>query len=75
MDPILSLAEMTAKFSDEWVLLDNPQVDRHMNVTAGRVVWHSKDRDDVYQKAIEFRLRNSAVLFTGQIPENTAVIL
>lgn len=41
----------------------------------GRVAYHGKDRDEVYQKAIELRLPSSATLYTGEMPEGTAIAL
>jgi len=39
------------------------------------VCWHSKDRDEVYRKAVELRPRRFAVLYTGKMPKDTAVVL
>jgi hypothetical protein len=39
-----------------------------MEITRGRVLWHSKDRDEVDRKAREFGARRSAVLFAGRLP-------
>ena len=44
-------------------------------VLQGTVVAHSKDRDEVYRKDIELRLKTSATLFTGKLPEDTAIVL
>jgi len=49
--------------------------DERLNVIPGRVVHHSKDRDEVYRKAVSLRPRRSAVIYTGEIPEETAVVL
>jgi hypothetical protein len=43
-------------------------------VEAG-VLWHSKDRDKVHQKAIDLHPQRFAVLYTGQIPEDAAIVL
>jgi hypothetical protein len=32
------------------------------------VVWHSKDRDEVYRKAFEFECKCLASLYAGPIP-------
>jgi len=44
-------------------------------VLAGEVLWHTKDRDELYRKARELRPPESAILFFGQIPDGVAVIL
>ena len=46
-----------------------------LTVRRGRVRWHSKDRDEVYRKAVELRPGRFAILYTGRIPEDSAVAL
>lgn len=75
MDEILTLAEIHSRFHAEWVLVDDPRTGEALDVQAGRVVFHSKDRDEVYRKAIELHPKRFAMLFTGTMPENTAVVL
>ena len=38
--------EMKALFPDEWVLVANPETDKDLQVLAGEVLWHTKDRDE-----------------------------
>ncbi len=71
----LSLAEIQAWFDSEWVLLEDPETTPSLEVQGGRVLWHSKDRDEVYRKAQELHPEYSAVLFTGQLPEEAVVVL
>lgn len=71
----ISIAEIQSRFQSEWVLLEDPQTDESLDVKSGKILYHSKDRDEVYRKAIELHPRRFAMLFTGMIPENTAVVL
>ena len=75
MDEILSLAQIESRFVSEWVLVENPQTDQALQVQGGLVRWHSQDRDEIYRKMIELRLRHSAVLYTGVMPKETAIVL
>ena len=75
MNEVLSLAEIQERFAAEWVLLEDPQTTESLTVTGGRVLWHSKDRDEVYRKARELRPKHSAILYTGKLPEEVAVLL
>ena len=75
MGEILSIDEINARFDSEWVLLEDPEVSKQMEILGGKVLWHSKDRDEVYQKAIELRPKHSATLYTGTIPEGTEVVV
>ena len=71
----MTLTEIKSEFDSEWVLVGDPMTDEALNVLAGRVLHHSKDRDEVYRKAVSLRPRRSAIVYTGQIPEGTAVVL
>lgn len=75
MNGILTLAEIESAYGSEWVFLEDPQPNTALDVQCGRVRRHSKDRDEVYGKAIELRTRRFAVLFTGEMPEDTAIVL
>jgi hypothetical protein len=75
MDTILTLTEIENQFDSEWVLVSDPETDEALEVRGGNVLWHSPDRDEVYQKAIELRPRRFAVLYMGQLPEDVAIIL
>jgi len=75
VEETLSIEEIEARFPSEWIVLVDPVTNESLEVQRGKVVWHSKDRDEVYQKAIELRPKRAAYLYTGTIPENTAVVL
>jgi hypothetical protein len=71
----LSAAEIESRFPAEWVLVTDPQTGENLEVQSGRVLCHSKDRDEVYRKAVELRPARFAILYTGKIPEDTAIVL
>ena len=70
MDGVVTISEIERQFDSEWVLIGDPQTDQNLEVQAGKVLWHSKDRDEVYRKAVELRPRRFAMLYTGKMPEN-----
>src|SRR5438876_172445 len=72
MSESLTTAQINDQFDGEWVLVENPQTDATNAVHGGTVLFHSKDRDEVYRKAIELRPKRFAMLYTGKMPENTA---
>ena len=49
--------------------------DETLRVLSGEVLWHGKDRDEVYRKAVELRPKQFAMLYTGKMPEGTAIVL
>jgi len=75
MDQVLSLAEMQQQFQSEWILVGDPVTDASNQVQSGRVIAHSKDRDEVYRRAVTERPERFAILYTGQLPKDAAVVL
>jgi hypothetical protein len=75
MNGDMTIAEIESRFESEWVLIEDPRTDEALKVLGGRVVYHSKDRDEVYRKAVSLRPKRSAIVYTGRIPEETAIVL
>jgi len=75
MNDVMSLAEIEAQFKSEWVLIGDPETTEALEIKKGKVLWHSKDRDELYRKAKEFHPKHSAILFTGTIPKDMVIIL
>lgn len=75
MNETLPLDEIYTRFASEWVLLEDPETTPDLEIKRGRVLWHSRDRDEVYRKALELRPKHSAILYTGAIPEDMAILL
>jgi hypothetical protein len=75
MNQVMTIENIKSQFESEWVLIEDPQTSDELEVLGGKVLHHSKDRDKVYRKAVSLRPRRSAVVYTGEIPEDTAVIL
>ncbi|NCO35666.1 MAG: hypothetical protein AUJ92_21055 [Armatimonadetes bacterium CG2_30_59_28] len=75
MDQAMTTAEMVNQFLSEWVLIGDPDISESLEVRGGRVLCHSKDRDEVYRTAVALRPRRFATLYTGTIPEDTAIVL
>ncbi len=69
MSEDLTLSEIEARYPLEWVLIDDVQISPTMELQGGKVLWHSKDRDQVDQKAMELRPKHFAVRHTGPGPE------
>lgn len=75
MENVLTLAEIQSRFESEWVLVSDPQTNESLEVLSGKVLYHSKDRDEVYRKAVEVRPKRFAMLYTGTIPQGTEIVL
>src|SRR5436190_1924251 len=44
--------EIENQFPDEWVLVGEPQTNDKLEVMKGIVLHHSKDRDEIYRRAV-----------------------
>jgi hypothetical protein len=75
MTEMLALAEIQARYDGEWVLIGDPEVDASLNVQRGRVLWHSKSRDEVYRQARLLKPKHCAFLFIGRLPKDAEVVL
>ena len=75
MNEVVTIEQIRSQFESEWVLVENPKTDKNLNVISGRALCHNKDRDEVYRQAVALCPRRSAAIYTGEIPEETAVIL
>lgn len=75
MSQVLTIAEIESTYDSEWVLIEDPQTDEKLEVVSGSVICHSKNRDEVYRKAVELRPRRFAMLYTGTIHERAAIVL
>lgn len=68
MDDVLTLEEIKSRYHSEWVLIGDPEEDESLEVLRGRVLFHSVNADEIYQKAAELRPGRFAAVFTGEIP-------
>lgn len=75
MDEVLTLEQIEARFPSEWVLVADPELTESFAVVRGGVLWHSPNRDDVYRRARELQPRHSAILYTGIVSDDAAVVL
>jgi hypothetical protein len=75
VDEVLSIDEIKMRFSPDWVLIGEPQTDQNQRLLAGKVLFHSRDREEVYLKAIELRPGHFAFRYLGELPEDVAFVL
>jgi len=75
MEQLLTVEQITQQYVGEWVLLADPEINQSGQIVSGRVVAHSKDRDEVYRRDTELRLELAATLYTGKLAEDSAIIL
>lgn len=69
MEEMLTIEEIENRFDSEWVLIGDPLTDELLEVMGGKVLWHSRDRDEIHRMAMELHPRRFAVLHVGKPPE------
>jgi L,D-peptidoglycan transpeptidase YkuD (ErfK/YbiS/YcfS/YnhG family) len=75
VNEIMTAEEINERFPSEWVLVEDPETEPNLTVTQGKVLWHSPNRDELYNKAVELRPKSSAILFTGKPSADMIFIL
>ena len=75
MGEVLTREQMEEQFDGEWVLVGDPDLTDMNEVIRGEVLWHCKDRDELYRKAMELKPRSSALLCFKKIPDDVVIIL
>ena len=71
----MAMEEMRTRFESEWILIEAPQTNEALEAVSGKVLCHGRDRDEVYRQAVARRPKRSAMLYTGQMPADTAIVL
>jgi hypothetical protein len=75
VNDVLTIEEIKSQYPSEWVLIGEPQLDDMSRLLAGRVLFHSPARDEVYRKAVESHLPHFAIRYLGSLPENLELVL
>jgi hypothetical protein len=75
MKKVFTMKELEALYSVEWVLLVNPKHIERLEMLRGELVFHSKDRNEVYKEAHKRKDAHTAILYVGKLPEDLAVVL
>jgi hypothetical protein len=75
MGELLTMDEIKARYAPDWVLIGEPQMDELQRLRAGKVLFHSPDREEVYRKAIDLRPGHFAFRHLGDLPDDMAFVL
>lgn len=72
----LTTEEIYAQFDSEWVVLHTPVTTDTLEVKGGTLIWHTKDKSEVYPDANELPIpRRTVFVYTGRIPTGTVVVI
>ena len=66
---VMTMNEMEKQYDGEWVLLEDPYRNDGNRVAGGKLLFHSPNREEVYQAALRLRPKHGAFLFMGPMPD------
>ena len=70
---VQAISKLKQRYPKEWLLLTDVVTDELTHPIRGRLVVHSKNRDEIYDRLARMRGR-LGVLYTGKIPRKLAVL-
>ncbi len=65
----MNLEEIKQKYKDEWVLVEVLKEDDKGKPIEVRLIAHSKNRDDIYDKLKDTKGIDTYQFYTGEIPK------
>ena len=68
------ISTIKRRYPKEWLLLTNVVADKLTRPIKGRLVAHSKNRDDIYDRLTRIRAGSVCVEYTGKIPKDLVVV-
>ena len=71
----LTYPEIKARYTPEWVLIGDVEVDETLEVVSGDVLCHSLDRDDIDRVMKAMRPTPFALRFLGVVPDDLVLML
>ncbi len=65
----MNIEEIKRQFKDEWVLIEVTKADKNGSPVEGKLIAHSRNRDDTYDSMKKTLAKNLAHFYTGEIPK------
>ena len=69
-----ALSKLKRRYPKEWLLLTNVVADELTRPVKGKLVAHSKNRDDIYDRLAHIRAKSVSVEYTGKVPKDLVVV-
>ena len=70
----MSIEEMMLKYPDQWLFITDCEISENTELISGIVLVNSTSKDEVY-KALTNHKGESAIRYTGKLPEGMAYLL
>jgi hypothetical protein len=71
---VQTIAKLKRRYPKEWLLLGSVVADKLTRPVKGKLLAHSKNRDDIYERLPRRRGGNFCITYTGEIPKDLVVI-
>ena len=68
------IAKIKRRYPKEWLLLTHVVTDELTRPVQGKLVAHSKNRDEIYDRLSRIRTRSVCIEYSGEIPKDLIVI-
>ena len=73
---VVDIEETVKRYKDEWLLFEVLETDDLDRPTKGRLLCHSKSRDEIHEVAMKERPKEAMTVFTGDpVPPGMIVSL
>ncbi|HEX8219884.1 MAG TPA: hypothetical protein VF914_11835 [Chloroflexia bacterium] len=72
---VLTWEQIEDLYHGEWVLLEDPQSEENLQVLGGKLLCHSKSREEIGKKLLELRPKSSALVYVGSPPADSVFLL
>ena len=69
-----TVSALKRRYPKEWLLLTNVVADETTHPVKGRLVAHSKNRDEIYEQLSRLRGKDFCIEYTGSIPKDLVVV-
>ena len=71
---VQSIASLKRRYPKEWLLLTDVTADELTHPVKGKLLMHSNNRDDIYDRLSRVRAKSACVTYTGKIPKDLVVV-
>ena len=68
MSEIVPIKELEKRYQDEWILVEVVEENEFQEPIKGKLIAHSKDRDELYERMKE-AIGDISLFFAGDIPK------
>lgn len=76
MSEVVDIAEESKIYADEWLLFEVTELDESQCPVSGRLLCHSKSRDEIHEVAMKNVGKDLMTAFTGEpVPPDMYVVL